>query len=306
MSYAQVTRQITKQQPFSPAQGNRIAAPVVKQKPTVPPPPVKVSLASVVDNRFHIRHQIGNGGYGQVFLALDVDAGVDVALKVISGSSAFFTAEAQALAQIAQRNSPFLCGASGFGYCASNEVSYISMEYVEGFTLSEILNTGARFDLASSVRVALDICRGLQAAPIVHGDVGPKNVMLAAKDDTVKIIDFGVGANFERARASRNVFLTGAYAAPERWEGKLTSASDIFSLGVTFYEMFTGQHPTNAKSPVTFCLSLMFGDRPKDVPLDIYMQVSSLLQRMTSLNPAYRPKYAEIIATLEQVQTRLS
>jgi serine/threonine-protein kinase len=124
---------------------------------------------------------------------------------------------------------------------------FLTMEYVPGTTLTELLERRGPLDLAPGLQIAKQICRGLAAvhkAGVIHGDLKPRNVMVMASG-VVKLMDFGVARGTRLGRKQEGL-MGGSlhYMSPEQARGaELDPQSDLYSAGVTFYEMFTGRRP---------------------------------------------------------------
>lgn len=209
------------------------------------PPPARIG-------RYEIAGTLGRGGMGVVYRALDPSLGRPVALKVIrhkdaedweaSGMMARFRNEARAAGCL---NHPAIVTVYEFG--EDGEVAYIAMEYVEGCTLKDYLQQNRRMPVGDAANLMLQLLDGLHFAHrqnIIHRDIKPSNLLLTAAGK-LKIADFGV-ARIDNANLTRVGTLVGTpcYMAPELFLGMpADSRSDLFSAGVVFYELLTGQQP---------------------------------------------------------------
>jgi hypothetical protein len=190
---------------------------------------------------------LGSGGSGSVWLALDDQTGLDVALKIIPREGkAAARAEREALAARRLRHDRCV-RAYDVGHDASHV--YIAYEYVPGRTVREALRAGALTD-AETVEVAAQVLDALAHAHrtgIVHRDVKPSNILLEDRDEiAVRLLDFGL-AQFDGAdtlTAVGDIPGTLAYIAPERLAGgEATPESDVWSVGVLLWESLSGRHP---------------------------------------------------------------
>ncbi|MBV8438055.1 MAG: serine/threonine protein kinase [Silvibacterium sp.] len=223
--------------------------------------------------RFRIVRQIGSGGMGEVYEAIDLDLGHRIALKTIRADIA---GNAQMLArfrkevELAQKIlNPHVCRIHhyeppdprntrpAFLTPAFLTPAFLTMELLDGVTLADRIRKKGPLPWKEVKAIALEICEGLRAmheAGIIHRDLKSRNVMLANRNGTVKavIMDFGLAHEVKTATSEtasltseeRGVAGTPEYMAPEQFEGqRLTPAADIFALGVVMYEMATGGHP---------------------------------------------------------------
>jgi serine/threonine protein kinase len=204
---------------------------------------------------FLVKAEIRKGGMGTLYYALDTLLNREVALKVIHPHSALnketlkkFRTEAMTQAQMNHPNIITL-------YCFSriDDFDLIVMEYIRGTSMQEILATNGRFPLETAIHQLKQILRGLNYAHnrhIIHGDIKPGNILIT-DDNEIKLSDFGLARISGYVHNSSNSLPMGTpvYASPEQILGReLDQRSDIYSLGVTFYEMVTGEFPFPVKS----------------------------------------------------------
>ncbi len=213
-------------------------------------------------NRYQLKHLIGKGGMGEVFLASDILlGGIPVAIKFISQTVSNprmqedFAREARTCAILSQK-SLHIVRAHDYGVSEQGKPFYV-MEYLCGKSLKDLIP----IPLAMFITLGRQICLGLQCAheginideeiyQLVHKDIKPANILVIPDPilgQLAKILDFGI-AKFLKSSAttSTNRGFTGTlpYCSPEQLEGeKLDNRSDIYSLGVTMYEMLTGKKP---------------------------------------------------------------
>src|SRR5436190_1219774 len=202
-------------------------------------------------SHYHILEKIGEGGMGVVYKAEDTTLKRIVALKFLPQAlstsetdKARFLLEAQAAAAL---NHPNIC--TIYGIEELDGQTFIAMEFVDGKTLREKTQSGT-INLNSAIEIGIQVADGLAIAHekgIVHRDIKPENIMVR-KDGIVQIMDFGL-AKLRASRASRltkagSTIGTAGYMSPEQVQGQETDhRSDIFSLGVLLYELFTGELP---------------------------------------------------------------
>ena len=228
--------------------------------PTTAPPTVPVAELAPCFPQFEILECLGRGGMGIVYKARQPRLNRLVALKVLSPErqpdpqfAERFAREAQALARL---NHPSIVAIHDFG--ESGGYYYLLMEYVEGASLREVLRKG-RLQASEALAIVPQICAALQYAHdqgVVHRDIKPENVLLD-RAGHVKIADFGlakIAAPGEPAPAltqERQIVGTPHYMAPEQIEtpGRVDHRADLYSLGVVFYEMLTGELPLGRFQP---------------------------------------------------------
>ncbi|HCC58160.1 MAG TPA: hypothetical protein DEQ47_13060 [Solibacterales bacterium] len=210
--------------------------------------------------RYTMLPQLGQGGMGAVYLAIDTVLGRKVALKFLSAQEGDptlrdrFLLEARAAASI---DHPYICKVYEAGELDGE--AFIAMEFVEGQTLSHRLTSGA-LAWPEATAIVIEVCEGLMKAHdrgIVHRDLKPSNIMLVA-DGHVKVLDFGLAKRIHIGDQTMTD-LTGAgmvvgtpgYMSPEQLSGRtLDHRSDVFSLGVILFEMVTAVHPFKRPSSI--------------------------------------------------------
>jgi serine/threonine protein kinase len=218
----------------------------------------------ILDGRYMIERELGQGGIGQVFLArnLKLPGGPHVVIKVLREQTLEredrdwfekkFRAEIEALSRI---NHPGVVNAFDAGHLPDGR-AYFVMQYVPGRTLRSVMpphgmNPKRAADLLRKIAQALD---SAHEHGVIHRDLKPANIMLqtAGREEYIKIIDFGIATVLETtgAHMSKQTRAIGTlpYMAPEQLQGRPTAASDIFALGVLAFEMVTGQLPFNGDS----------------------------------------------------------
>jgi len=269
-------------------------------------------LIGATIGHYRIEQRLGAGGMGIVYRAYDVRLQRVVALKFLpphvstedTANRRFFI-EARAAAAL---DHPNICTIFEVGEMAEPG-PFIAMAYYAGETLERTLQRG-RLEIPLAVDCALQIARGLAAAHqrgIVHRDIKPGNVMITA-DGVVKILDFGLARPPDAARTrSEGIFGTVAYMAPERAFGHAADhRTDLWSLGVTFYEMVTGQRPfrRNSEAAVLYAIAHEEPLSPDALRPDLPTPVVQIIQKLLQKDPANRyPDAGMVIADLEAVDT---
>ena len=214
-----------------------------------------------LDGRYEITELIGQGGMANVYKATDVLDNRIVAVKILkrefSESDEFlrrFRNESKAIAVLSHPN---IVKIYDMGF--SEKLQYIVMEYIDGITLKEYIDSERVLNWKDAVHFIIQILRALQHAHnrgIVHRDIKPQNIMLLT-DGTIKVMDFGIAkfAREESMTATDQAIGTVHYISPEQARGDVTDEkSDIYSVGVMFYEMLTGQKPFDTDNPVSIAV----------------------------------------------------
>ncbi|MGD2246060.1 MAG: protein kinase [Candidatus Aminicenantes bacterium] len=266
------------------------ATPLPKQEDevhtkTAETPKEELTTGSTFAGRYQIIEELGKGGMGKVYKALDKDINEKVALKLIKPEISAdkntikrFQNELKYARKISHRN---VCRMYDLNKEKGNY--YITMEYVSGEDLKSFIRRAAPLSTARTVSIAKQICEGLAEAhglEVVHRDLKPSNIMI---DDhgNARIMDFGI------ARTIRGEGITGSgvmigtpeYMSPEQAEVKeVDQRSDIYSLGVILYEMVTGRIPFEGETPLGIAMKHK-NEIPKD-PKELNAQIPDNLSRV--------------------------
>jgi serine/threonine-protein kinase len=199
--------------------------------------------------KYRILSSLGSGGFGTVYLAEDTWIHKKVALKVPHKQNLDFSEllkEPRLLASMSHPNIVTILTAE-----KQDDVFFIVMEYVSGETLErEIARTGA-LDLGRALDFTCQICNAVDhahRAGVLHRDLRPGN-MLVSDTDLLKVTDFGTSRFLEIAAHGTTVIGSPPYMAPEQFRGKAVFASDVYSVGVTMYQMLTGVLPYDTPAP---------------------------------------------------------
>ena len=199
--------------------------------------------------KYKIVAPLGSGGFGTVYLARDTWIDKDVAIKVPHKQNLNFTEllrEPRLLAALDHPNIVSITTAE-----KQENVFFIVMEYVEGHTLDDIITERGALDPDLAVDYALQIGRAVDHAHrqgVIHRDLRPPNVLVSGAG-VLKVADFGTSRFLEIAAHSNTVIGSPPYMAPEQFDGKAVFASDLYSFGVTMYQMLTGTLPYDAPAP---------------------------------------------------------
>jgi len=289
-------------QPLSPAR--RISRPTVSV--------AALRSGDVLGGRYEILQLLGEGGMGAVYKARDRELDRFVALKVIRPELAAnpailarFKQELLLAHQVTHRNVIRIYDLSD-----ADGMKFITMEFVEGENLLTIIHEKKKFSPEEAVEIVQQVCRALEAAHsvgVIHRDLKPQNVM---RDSTGRILvmDFGLARTLEGDGMTQSGALVGTmeYMSPEQALGKaLDQRSDIFALGLIFYEMLTGQMPFKADSTIASLIRRTqekvapVSDHDSSIPRSLSNVVTKCLER--DLDLRYKTA-GELLADLETWQ----
>jgi serine/threonine-protein kinase len=228
-----------------------------------------LGVGRVFAGRYEILSELGRGGMGTVFRARDRELDDEVALKVLKTERDDQGAQVERLRQEIKiaRAITHVNVVRAFDFGEAERTRYLTMEYVAGTTLRELIDARRGLELTPALQIAKQVCRGLAAvhkAGIVHGDLKPQNVMVMG-NGIATLMDFGVAR--PRARQEQGGLVvagTPLYMSPEQVKGgDLDDRSDIYSAGVVMFEMFTGQCPFLGKD-IAEILQMHLNDPPPD------------------------------------------
>lgn len=274
-----------------------------------------LSLGHVFSGRYRIEQILGRGGMGVVYKATDTQLDETVAIKTLPGDVMQkspedlerFKREIRLARKITHRNV-----LRTYDYGEAEGVYFISMEYVRGYTLNELLDEAPNRQMPTraAIGIARQICRGLQAAHeqgIIHRDIKPQNVLIDAKGE-VKLMDFGIARVAETTEAMTQAGLivgTPHYMSPEQVQGKqLDPRTDVYAMGVMVYELLVGRRPFESSS-LTGILTAHITEAAKppiDLRGDIGREINNIVMRCLAKNPTAR--YADagaLLADLDHV-----
>ncbi len=268
-----------------------------------PPQSEGFSPGVVLAARYRIVALLGRGGMGEVYRAEDLKLGNVVALKFLPASLqhdtaalARFHAEVRNARQVSHPN---VCRVYDIGEV--NGRHFLTMEYIDGEDLASLLRRIGRLPPDKALETAHQICAGLSAAHdcgLLHRDLKPANIMLDGRG-RVRITDFGLALHHDDATARSEVAGTPAYMAPEQiGKGEASIRTDIYSLGLVFYELFTGHLPYRANTPLEWRRAHLESSprTPSSVVKDIDPAVESAILRCLQKDPAKRPPSVRQVA----------
>ncbi len=271
---------------------------------------------TILNHRYQLEQKIGEGGMATVYSARDLKLHRRVAVKVLhsqyvndAGFLGRFAHEAQAAAVLSH---PAVINVYDVGQDGTTH--YIVMEYVDGENLKTRINREAPLPVSQSVAIAEAVAYGLDSAHrlgMVHRDIKPQNIMIT-RDGHVRIADFGIAkSGFSSALTDTGqTFGTADYISPEQAQGKTATAqSDLYSLGVTLFEMLAGQLPFSGESSVSVAMQHVNSPPPslRSMNPHVPVQLEALIMSVLAKDPQQRPATARDFArTLAQYREMAS
>lgn len=266
---------------------------------------------AVLKQRYRILARVGNGGFGAVYKAEDMQFGNRlVAVKELYRAGEFdaqdtanaadaFKREAMLLANLKHPSLPSI-----YDHFAEAGHWYLVMDYIEGDTLETLLERMRRFRVEDVLRIGIQLCDVLNylhssRPPIIFRDLKPANIIMTPRGH-IYLIDFGLARLFDPAQPGGSTsFGSPGYAAPEQYESVQTTVrADIYSFGATLHQMLTGNHPALRPfefAPIRFAPGTPLAD------------FGTLIARMLEVSPNRRPESMSVVLhELEQIANRLS
>jgi predicted Ser/Thr protein kinase len=266
-----------------------------------------------IDGKYELVAKLGEGGMSVVYRARRVHIGDDVAVKILTGkfvkddaALARFRREARTAAMLRHPN---VITIHDFGETDDEHApAYLVMEFVKGTPLREILRSEDHFSVERGVRLMRGICAGVGSAHrqgVVHRDLKPENILVVAPDDdfeveSVRVVDFGLAKLLADAGGVSTGAVVGTpfYMSPEQCLGEpLDARSDVYSLGVMFYEMISGKRPFEAET-VSGVINRHLHEPPPpfDGSLGIPRRISTGIMHALAKDPDDRPQSATALA----------
>lgn len=247
---------------------------------------------TILGSRYTILNTVGGGGMAEVYKAHDKLLDREVAVKILrkqyvqdNDFVARFRREAKSSAKLSDPNI-----VSVFDVGEQDDIYYIVMEYVDGSTLKEMLQSSGAAPYAYVVKIAIGIAKALRHAherDLVHCDIKPQNI-LVDRDYTPKVTDFGIARAISSSTITADKDIVGSvyYLSPEQaGNGRVTSKSDLYSLGVVMYEMITGQLPFTGETAISIMMQHVNEPPPdmnqyrKDIPQILFNITNKLLSK---------------------------
>ena len=256
-----------------------------------------VTKGQKINDRYEIIKSIGEGGMANVYLAYDTILDRNGAIKVLRGDLANdekfvrrFQREALSASSLSHPNIVAM-----YDVGEDDGLYYIVMEYVEGKTLKQLLKKRGSLTLSEAIDIMLQLTDGMAHAHdsyIVHRDLKPQNIMIQ-DDGQIKITDFGIAMALNSTQLTQTNSVMGSvhYLPPEQAAGKGTTIkSDIYSMGIIFYELLTGELTFKGDSAVEIALKQMKEPLPDVHKLnnDIPQSIENIILKSTAKNPKNR------------------
>ncbi len=267
-----------------------------------------IKIGMIIGARYEILEKIGTGGMSDVYKARDSKLSRFVAIKVLkqefaenANFVAKFRVEAQAAAGLMHPNI-----VNVYDVEEENDAHYIVMELVEGITLKKYIEKKARLSVKEAISIAIQVSMGIEAAHnnhIIHRDIKPQNIIIS-KEGKVKVTDFGIAKAATSNTITSNVMGSVHYTSPEQARGGYSDEkSDIYSLGITLFEMLTGRVPFNGDTTVAIAIKHIQEPipSPRDYIPEIPVSVEQIVFKCCQKSPDRRyQSVAELAADLKQ------
>ena len=254
-----------------------------------------IKIGMLIGDRYEILEKIGTGGMSDVYKAKCHKLNRFVAVKVLKqefGENENFVSkfkvEAQAAAGLMHPNI-----VNVYDVGNENGINYIVMELVEGITLKKYIEKKARLSVKEAISIAIQVSMGIEAAHnnhIIHRDIKPQNIIIS-KDGKVKVTDFGIAKAATSNTITSNVMGSVHYTSPEQARGGFSDEkSDIYSLGITLFEMLTGRVPFNGDTTVAIAIKHIQEPMPspREFVGEIPLSVEQIVYKCTQKSPDRR------------------
>ena len=273
-----------------------------------------ITKGQKINERYEIIRAIGEGGMANVYLGYDTILDRNVAIKILRGDLSNdekfvrrFQREALSASSLAHPNIVEM-----YDVGEDDGLYYIVMEYVDGKTVKQLLKKRGNLTLSETIDIMLQLTDGMSHAHdsyIVHRDLKPQNIMI--KDDgQIKITDFGIAMALNSTQLTQTNSVMGSvhYLPPEQASGKgSTIKSDIYSMGIVFYELLSGSLPFRGDNAVEIALKHMRDPLPslRDENPTIPQSIENIIKRATAKNPKNRyddarSMYEDLLTALDE------
>ncbi len=273
----------------------------------------KIRIGANFANRYHILEELGRGGMGKVYKALDTQVDEKLAIKILNPEVAYdeksrerFRNELKTTRQISHRH---ICRVYDFSEAEGQ--AFITMEYVSGEDLKSLIRRIGQLTSGKAVFIARQIAEGLTEAHrlgVIHRDLKPHNIMLD-KEGNVRIMDFGIARTFKKSGVTDTGVIIGTpeYMSPEQVEGRdADQRSDIYSLGIIMYEMLTGRVPFAGDTPLSVAVKQKT-ERPinprrlnPQIPVEISRTILRCLEKDRNLRFQDAQQLMQELQTIEE------
>ena len=269
-----------------------------------------LEVGMYIADRYEIVGKIGTGGMADVYKAMDLTLGRNVAVKVLKPEFSEdlnfvtkFRTEAQSAAGLEHPNIVNI-----YDVVSERGMHYIVMEYVEGITLKTYIEKKGQLSFKEAISIAIQVGRGIEAAHnkgIVHRDIKPQNIIIST-EGKVKVTDFGIARVANSNTISSDVMGSVHYSSPEQARnGFVDGKSDIYSLGIVMYEMVTGRVPFDGDTTVAVAIQHLQEEMvtPSAYAPNLPISMEKIILKCTQKNPDRR--YASMTALLSDLRKAL-
>ena len=263
-----------------------------------------------MEDRYEILDKIGAGGMSDVYKAKDHKLNRFVAIKFLKQEYcedktfvAKFQIEAQSAAALLHPNV-----VSVYDVNEADGIYYIVMEFVDGITLKRYIDRNGRLPIKEATSIAIQVGQGIEAAHnanIIHRDIKPQNVLIS-REGKIKVTDFGIARTTTANTISQDILGSVHYISPEQARGgQVDERSDIYSFGIVFYEMVTGELPFDGDSTVSIALKHIQESVPlvSDIVDGVPSSVVRIIEKCTQKKPERR--YQKMSSLLADLKTSL-
>jgi CheY-like chemotaxis protein/tRNA A-37 threonylcarbamoyl transferase component Bud32 len=256
--------------------------------------------------RYEVLGTIGQGGMGMVYRAKDLELEEEVAIKTLRPELVAdetvlerFKTEIRLARRISHRN---VVRIHDFGESAG--VDFLTMEYVEGITVRELIDERGRLEISSTLALARQLASSLEVAHeqgVIHRDIKPQNLLVDG-EGVLKVMDFGIARLTERSSGLTEVGLvvgTPSYMSPEQMLAEdIDARSDLYAAGVVLYECLTGRLPFDALTPVAMIAKVLSQtpEAPNTIQSDVPPALSSLVMQLLAKDKNERVQTATALA----------
>lgn len=267
-----------------------------------------IKIGMLIADRYEVLEKIGTGGMSDVYKGKDHKLNRFVAIKVLKQEfyeNANFVSKFRMEAQVsAGLMHPNIVNVYDVG--EEKGLFYIVMELVDGITLKKYIEKKGRLSVREAVSIAIQVSMGLEAAHkahVIHRDIKPQNIMIS-KDGKVKVTDFGIAKAATSNTITSNVMGSVHYTSPEQARGGYSDEkSDIYSLGITLFEMLTGRVPFNGETTVAIAIKQIQQPMPspREFVPDVPRSVEQIVLKCCEKSPDRRyQNMTELIDDLKE------
>lgn len=271
-----------------------------------------IKVGSVINGRFKLENFLGEGGMGLVFSAYDIELNEKVVLKILkkdfledSTIIKKFKEELKIARKIIHPNVVRL-----YDFFEAGEILFFTQEYLDGSTLRNILNLKKILNINEGIFILKQVLKGLEAAHnlnIIHKDIKPENIFIL-KNNFTKILDFGIAQILESKISKYKTSVHGTVGTPEYMSPEQLSSrpvdhrTDIYSLGIVFYEMLTGEVPFQGKTAISTALLHLqkLPKPPTNINPKVPLKLEQIILKMLKKSPEERYSSTnEVLQNLE-------